>query len=289
MIREIVHKPASGFLMLVVFLLLALGTLLLFLTGAAEQDGLRILLAGLCFVVLLVSLRGFTVVAPNEARVLTLFGTYLGSIKTAGFFWVNPFATGRKLTLKVRNFETNKLKVNDSHSNPIEIAAVVVWRIVETAEAVFEVDDCEAYVHMQSESALRALASSYPYDSHGTGEVALSTHTTEVSKGLADALLERLAKAGVQVTDARISHLAYAPEIAAAMLQRQQASAIVAARGQIVEGAVGMVENALEMLARRNVIVLDDERKAQMVSNLLTVLCGERGAQPVLNTGSIYQ
>jgi regulator of protease activity HflC (stomatin/prohibitin superfamily) len=288
-IREIQFKPTSGFLMLAVLFIGAVSAFGGFLTAAAAQNGQGLIGSALLGLVVVFCLGGFLVVTPNEARVLTLFGNYVGSIKTAGFWWANPFTAKRKLTLKVRNFETNKLKVNDSHSNPIEIAAVVVWRIVDTAEASFEVENCEAYVQMQSESALRSLASTYPYDAHGTGDIALSTHPVEVSKALADALLERLTKAGVQVTDARISLLSYAPEIAAAMLQRQQASAIVAARALIVEGAVGMVENALQMLSSRNVVVLDDERKAQMVSNLLTVLCGERGAQPVLNTGSIYQ
>lgn len=194
-----------------------------------------------------------------------------------------------KLSLRTRNFETAKLKVNDASSNPIEIAAIVVWRVVETAEALFEVDNYVEYVHMQSEAALRSLAQRYPYDAHKPGEISLSTHTEEASRTLLEALEERLAKAGVQVKEARISHLAYAPEIAAAMLQRQQASAIVAARQQIVEGAVGMVENALELLSQKQVIQLDEERRAAMVSNLLVVLCGDRAASPVVNTGTLYQ
>jgi len=233
-------------------------------------------------------LSGLFVVNPNDARVLTLFGKYIGTVKEAGFWFANPFAVKKRLSLRVRNFETAKLKVNDAHSNPIEIAAIVVWKVIETAEAMFEVDNYEEYVRMQSESALRALASSYPYDAHDAGAVALSTHTAEVSKGLVEALHERLGKAGVECIESRISHLAYSPEIASAMLQRQQASAIVAARYKIVEGAVGMVENALELLSQKGVVHLDEERKAAMVSNLLVVLCGERSAQPVLNTGTLY-
>ena len=196
--------------------------------------------------------------------------------------------TKKAVSLRVRNFETNKLKVNDARSNPVDIGAIVVWRVIDTAEAVFEVNDYVQYVAMQSESALRALASAHPYDSHGAADIALSTHQAEVNKGLQEALRERFAKAGVEVIEARISHLAYAQEIAAAMLQRQQASAIVAARQTIVEGAVGMVEQALEALSAKNIVHLDDERKAAMVSNLLVVLCSDRAAQPVVNTGTLY-
>ena len=219
---------------------------------------------------------------------LTLFGTYKGTVRQDGLWFTNPFMSKKAVSLRVRNFETAKLKVNDARSNPVEIGAIVVWKVIDTAEAIFEVNGYQQYVTMQSESALRALASSYPYDLHGADEIALSTHTLEVSKGLMEALHERFAKAGVEVLDARISHLAYAQEIAAAMLQRQQASAIVAARQTIVEGAVGMVEMALEQLNRRNIVVLDDEREAAMVSNLLVVLCSDRAAQPVVNTGSLY-
>ena len=254
-------------------------------------QGAEPLEAGLWVLLLMVvvtCLSGLFVVNPNDARVLTLFGKYIGTVKEAGFWFANPFAVKKRISLRVRNFETAKLKVNDAHSNPIEIAAIVVWKVIETAEAMFEVDNYEEYVRMQSESALRALASSYPYDAHDAGAVALSTHTAEVSKGLVEALHERLGKAGVECIESRISHLAYSPEIASAMLQRQQASAIVAARYKIVEGAVGMVENALELLSQKGVVHLDEERKAAMVSNLLVVLCGERSAQPVLNTGTLY-
>jgi regulator of protease activity HflC (stomatin/prohibitin superfamily) len=288
MITERQYRGTNGFLMLVV--LFALFGLAVFSFVAAVGGDGEVPWAGfVLFIIALLVLPGFVVVQPNESRVLTLFGTYVGSIKTHGFFWVNPFTSRKTLSLRVRNFETSQLKVNDSGSNPIEIGAIVVWRVIETAEASFEVDNYEEYVHMQSESALRTLAQSYPYDAHGDGSVALSTHTSEVSKALAQALDDRLTKAGVEVKEARISHLAYSPEIAGAMLQRQQAGAIVAARQQIVEGAVGMVETALEMLAARQIVELDAERKAQMVSNLLVVLCGDRGATPVVNAGSIHQ
>ncbi len=289
MIRERAHRAANGYLALVV--LIVAGAITLSAAVQAMTDD-RLLPAGawaVGFVLVVILLPGLFVVNPNEARVLTLFGKYIGTVKGDGFWWANPFAVKARISLRVRNFETAKLKVNDAHSNPIEIAAIVVWKVVETAEAMFEVDHYEEYVRIQSESALRALAQSYPYDVHATGEVALSTHTAEVSKALLEALHERLSRAGVEVTEARISLLAYAPEIASAMLQRQQASAIIAARQKIVEGAVGMVENALELLSQKQVITLDEERKAAMVSNLLVVLCGERAPQPVVNTGTLYQ
>jgi regulator of protease activity HflC (stomatin/prohibitin superfamily) len=236
-----------------------------------------------------VLLFGLTIVNPNEAKVVQLFGAYRGSLKTPGFRWVNPLTIRRRVSLRVRNFESGKLKVNDQDGNPIEIAAIVVWRVVETAEAVFHVDDYEHFVHVQSESALRILATSYPYDAHQDGQMSLRMSAGEISQRLRDEIQERLAKAGVEVIEARISHLAYAPEIASAMLRRQQASAIIAARQKIVEGAVGMVEMALEQLSAKQVVVLDEERKAAMVSNLLVVLCSDRDAQPVVNAGTLYQ
>src|SRR5437867_10993875 len=288
MISEKVVRPLPG-LPLVLLYLAALAVCgWFFLHAIQSQEMLRILLSTACFVLLMLVPPGFLIVQPNEAKVLILFGRYYGSVKEAGFWWVNPFTSKKRISLRVRNFETAKLKVNDANSNPIEIGAIVVWRVVDAAEAMFEVDDYENYMKVQSESAVRAMASSYPYDAHTTGEAALSSHTAEVAANLMQQLSDRLAKAGVEVREARISHLAYAPEIAQAMLQRQQASAIVAARYKIVEGAVGMVENALEMLAQKNILHLDDERKAAMVSNLLVVLCGERGSQPVLNTGTLY-
>ena len=234
-------------------------------------------------------LRGLFTVSPNQGRVLQLFGAYRGTARVPGLRWTNPFFTRKALSLRVRNFETAHLKVNDKRGNPIEIAAVVVWKVVDTAEAAFQVDDYENYVHVQSEAALRNLATAYPYDAHTEGETTLSSHTVEVSAKLRIEIQERLEKAGVEVVETRVSHLAYAQEIAAVMLRRQQAAAVVAARRTIVEGAVGMVENALDMLATKNVIELDEERKATMVSNLLVVLCSEQNTQPVVNTGSLYR
>jgi len=237
---------------------------------------------GLCW-------AGLTVVNPNQAQVITLFGVYKGSIKQPGFWWVNPLTTRRRLSLRVRNFESGKLKVNDRDGNPIEIAAVVVWRIIETFEAVFNVDDYENFVHVQSEAAVRNLATSYPYDAHEEGQISLRLSAGEIAERLRHEIQDRLARAGIEVIEARLSHLAYAPEIAGVMLRRQQAAAVIAARKKIVEGAVGMVEMALEEISRKRVVELDEERKAAMVSNLLVVLCSERGVEPVVNTGTLYQ
>ncbi|HKZ09246.1 MAG TPA: SPFH domain-containing protein [Rhodanobacteraceae bacterium] len=232
--------------------------------------------------------KGFFQVQPNQGAVLLLFGRYAGTARETGLRWTNPFLAKRAVSLRVRNFESSKLKVNDADGNPIEIAAVIVWQVVDTAEAVFQVDDYENYVHIQGESALRQMAQSYPYDAHDDGKPSLRSHGDEITAHLRDQIQERLGRAGVQVLEARISHLAYAQEIAQAMLQRQQAGAIIAARTKIVEGAVSMVEMALAHLNEHNIVQLDEERKAAMVSNLLVVLCGERGTQPVLNTGSLY-
>ena len=288
MIRELVRRGMSGFQMLFIFLVLLGINVWLFLGALPSQQGGRLVLSAIFFVLLMFLPPGFLVVHPNEAKALILFGRYHGSVKEPGFWWVNPFVVKKRISLRIRNFETARLKVNDAHSNPIEVAAIVVWRVVDSAEALFEVDDYENYVKVQSESAVRAMASSYPYDSHTAGEAALSSHAVEVADNLMRQLSERLAKAGVEVKEARLSHLAYSPEIAQAMLQRQQASAIIAARYKIVEGAVGMVENALDLLAQKDLLKLDDERKAAMVSNLLVVLCEERGVQPVVNTGTLY-
>jgi regulator of protease activity HflC (stomatin/prohibitin superfamily) len=288
MIKEQALKPIGGLPVLLVQLAGVAAAAWIFLHSAPVGNGAGVLAAMVLFAAVMLTLPGLVVNQPGEARVLTLFGSYTGTVKEAGFWWVNPFTLKRKISLRVRNFETAKLKVNDASGNPIEIGAIVVWRVVDTAEALFEVDDYENYMRVQSESAVRTLASSYPYVGHGPTEPALSSHATEVAANLMKQLEERLAKAGVEVKEARISHLAYSPEIAQAMLQRQQASAIVAARFTIVEGAVGMVENALEMLAQKNILHLDDERRAAMVSNLLVVLCGERGTQPVVNTGTLY-
>jgi len=220
---------------------------------------------------------------------MQLFGDYVGTAKVTGLRWANPFFKKRKISLRVRNFESSQLKVNDQDGNPIEIAAVVVWRVVETAEALFEVDDYENYVKVQSEAALRNASTSYPYDSHEDHIVSLRGSTSVVADHLKKEVQQRLEKAGVEVLEARFSHMAYSQEIAAAMLQRQQAGAIIAARKLIVEGAVGMVEMALEQLSHKGIVQLDEERKAAMVSNLLVVLCGEKGAQPILNAGTIHQ
>lgn len=288
MIRESQPRATNGLLALLIFLALGAFGFLTILRGAAMDRPLLAVGGALLLVFTVICLGGLFIVNPNEARVLTLFGNYVGSAKTPGLWWINPFTAKRKVSLRIRNFETAKLKVNDANSNPIEIASIVVWKVVDTAEAIFEVDDYENYVKVQSESAVRTLATAYPYDAHTAGEEALSTHTAEVSKRMLTEVQERLGKAGVLVTEARISHLAYAPEIASAMLQRQQASAIIAARQKIVEGAVGMVEMALEMLSSKKILDLDAERKASMVSNLLVVLCSERGTQPVVNSGTLY-
>jgi regulator of protease activity HflC (stomatin/prohibitin superfamily) len=231
---------------------------------------------------------GLTPVQPNEARVIVLFGKYDGTLHAPGLQWVNPLTERPKVSVRVRNFETSKLKVNDRDGNPIEIAAVVVWKVTDTAEASFEVNDYEHFVHVQAEAALRNLATSHPYDAHMDEDIALRSNPVEIAGQLRTEIQDRLEKAGVEVLEARISHLAYAPEIANAMLRRQQATAVIAARSRIVEGAVGMVEMALEQLSAKNVVELDEERKAQMVSNLLVVLCSEHETQPVVNTGTLY-
>ena len=254
----------------------------------ADHDARAVLLGVPFHIVAAFLAKGFFQVAPNEGQVLQLFGKYAGTTREAGLRWTNPFYSRRRISLRVRNFESSKLKVNDSDGNPIEIAAVVVWQVVDTAEAVFCVDDYENFVHIQSESALRQMAQNYPYDSHDDGKPSLRSHGEVINNHLRDEIQARLEKAGVSVIEARISHLAYAQEIAQAMLQRQQANAIVAARERIVEGAVGMVAMALEKLRQQGVVELDEERKAAMVSNLLVVLCGDRSTQPVVNTGTIY-
>jgi len=289
MSREREMRGLSGWAML---LLLSAGLFVagyLIVQSAIDGSPWGILVWTLVLVLDGASLAGLTVVNPNEARVVTLFGVYHGSIKTPGFWWVNPLTIRRRLSLRVRNFESGKLKVNDLDGNPIEIAAVVVWKIVETFEAVFNVDDYEHFVHVQTEAAVRILATTYAYDAHEDGRHSLRSSVGEITERLRHEIQERLAKAGIEVIEARISHLAYAPEIAGAMLRRQQASAVIAARQRIVEGAVGMVEMALDEISRKGVVKLDEERKAAMVSNLLVVLCSERGVEPVVNTGTLYQ
>ena len=291
MIRERVRTTPSGWLMVPVLVGGLVAAMFVLIRELAAGSGPSPLIGALLLLIAFIGicLRGFFIVNPNEAKVMLLFGRYSGTVKTDGFHWANPLFWRRKISLRVRNFESSKIKVNDLEGNPIEIAAVVVWRVVETAEALFEVQDYEHYVKVQSEAAVRNLSTQYPYDAHIEGHKSLRGNTQEIAEQLKTEVQERLAKAGVEVLEARINHLAYAPEIASAMLQRQQAGAIIAARQRIVEGAVGMVEMALELLSSRAVVELDNERKAAMVSNLLVVLCGDRNTQPVINTGTIYQ
>lgn len=286
-------RSLNGLAVLAAVVLIAGLAGLVFLLNAAGANGMRpapMLLLGSVLVMLLalLSLAGLYTVQPNQAAVLSLFGKYVGTVKDNGLRWNNPFFAKRRVSQRVRNFESGKLKVNELDGSPIEIAAVIVWQVVDASEAVYNVDDYESFVHIQSESALRAMATSYPYDQHEEGQLALRSHASEISLHLKNELAERLADAGVQIIDARISHLAYAAEIAQAMLQRQQANAVIAARTRIVAGAVGMVEMALAELQKNGVVQLDEERKAHMVSNLLTVLCSDRGTQPVVNAGSLY-
>ncbi|MFN7783995.1 MAG: SPFH domain-containing protein [Lysobacterales bacterium] len=284
--KELPVKSLSGIPTLLAILAGMLAIVVLGVAGV--RTGPLGVLMGLTFLGLGFALFGLYMVEPNQAAVLSLFGRYVGTVKDTGLRWNNPFFAKRKVSLRVRNFESGKLKVNELEGSPIEIASVIVWKVVDSAEAVFNVDDYESFVHIQSESALRAMASSYPYEPHNDGDIALRSHATEVSRHLTEEIQARLEQAGVEVIEARISHLAYSAEIAQAMLQRQQANAVIAARTRIVEGAVGMVEMALDKLAERKVVELDDERRAAMVSNLLVVLCGDRGPQPVLNAGSLY-
>jgi regulator of protease activity HflC (stomatin/prohibitin superfamily) len=288
MIHEIDRKCASGYLALVVLPALFLLNGWMFFKAVQSFNIGLIVTSVIIAIILVVCALGFFMVHPNQAKVLTLFGTYVGSARETGLRWANPFYAKQTVSLRVRNFDCDKLKVNDSSGNPIEIAAVVVWKVVDSAEAVFEVDDYISFVEIQSEAAVRNLATTYPYESHGEEKIALRSSPQQIAEELKTEVQDRLETAGVQVIEARISHLAYAQEIASSMLKRQQAQAIVAARRQIVDGAVGMVKMALDELKAQNVIDLDDERKAAMVSNLLVVLCGEENAQPVLNTGTLY-
>ena len=281
-------RSAAGIPMLLALLAaMLIGAYLIFL-GIQGDAPTRIVGGLLIEAIAFFCLLGLYMVEPNQAAVVSLFGKYVGTVKENGLRWNNPFFSKRKVSQRVRNFESGKLKVNELDGSPIEIAAVIVWQVVDSAEAVYNVDDYESFVQIQSESALRAMATSYPYDQHEEGQLSLRSHAAEISTHLRTELAERLADAGVEVLDARISHLAYAPEIAQAMLQRQQANAIIAARTRIVAGAVGMVEMALAELQKNGVVQLDEERKAQMVSNLLVVLCGERSTQPIVNAGTLY-
>jgi regulator of protease activity HflC (stomatin/prohibitin superfamily) len=278
----------NGLVALLLLLVALGGSVWLLVRGARGAEPLLIVSGAGAVLLTVIALCGLFMVEPNQGRVLNLFGAYRGTERQPGLRWANPFFSKKAISLRVRNFETAHLKVNDADGNPIEIAAVVVWRVVDTFEAVFQVDNFEDFVHVQSESALRNLATQYTYDSHGDGEKSLRGNTVEVADQLRREIHDRLVQAGVDVLEARISHLAYAPEIAQAMLQRQQATAIIAARQKIVDGAVGMVEMALTRLAAENVVQLDEERKAAMVSNLLVVLCSDRAATPVVNAGTLY-
>jgi len=285
MIKELERKVISGWAMLAILIPIAIGAILwiVFVLPEVLKVWGAVVMVIDCFL-----LAGLFMVNPNQGRVLQLFGKYVGTAKMEGLRWANPFYSKRRISLRVRNFETNRLKVNDIDGNPIEIAAIVVWKVVDTAEACFQVDAYEQFVAIQSESAVRNLATQHPYDSHSEEKVSLRGHTATISDQLRAEIDQRLEKAGVEVLESRISHLAYAPEIAEAMLRRQQAGAIIAARTLIVEGAVSMVEMALQQLSAKKIIEFDDERKAAMISNLLVVLCGETNTQPVINTGSLY-
>nr|WP_206108168.1 SPFH domain-containing protein [Paludisphaera soli] len=283
--REVLVEPRSGMSVLSWFGALLAAGLLFLAVAIGTENGVFVVPALAAGVALFFGLIGLFTVGPNEAKVLQLFGDYRGTVREPGLRWVNPFFTKRSVSLRVRNFESERLKVNDLAGNPIEIAAVVVWRVVDTAEALFHVDDYNDFVHVQSEAALRNLALNYPYDPHVDGEIALRSHTAEVAEHLKTEIQERLVQAGVLVLEARISHLAYAQEIAHAMLQRQQAGAVIAARTMIVEGAVGMVEMALDRLSHHNIVELDNDKKAAMIGNLLVVLCSDRGTQPTVNAG----
>jgi regulator of protease activity HflC (stomatin/prohibitin superfamily) len=253
-----------------------------------NSNGILNFLITLVIIALVLSFKGLIIVNPNEAKVLLFYGNYVGTLKKSGLHWINPFFSRIQISTKIRNFESPKLKVNDLDGNPVEIAAIIVWQVIETAEAIFQIDDFENYVRVQSESAIRNLTMRYSYDAHKKGEISLHGNPEIIKEELQKEVQERLTNAGVQVIEARISHLAYAQEIASAMLQRQQANAIISARAKIVDGAVGMVELALKRLAQDNIVILDEERKAAMVSNLLVVLCGDRTAHPIINAGSIY-
>lgn len=288
MIQENKRSVRSGYLMLVVLAVAQLGFGYAIYKSAVAISIGGIIGAGLASIIVAIFWAGFFMVHPNEAKVLQLFGKYAGTVHDPGLKWANPFYSKTAISTRVRNFESGRLKVNDSRGSPIEIAAVVVWKVYDTAEALFEVDDFEEFVQIQSESALRNLSTTFPYEPHEGEGVALRSHPAEIAQALREEIQDRLETAGVTVIEARISHLAYSPEIANAMLRRQQASAIIAARKQLVSGAVGMVEMALDELKSGNIVDLDEERKASMVSNLLVVLCGEESAKPVVNTGTLY-
>ncbi len=286
--KEKAVRSLPGVPMLLVLLAAVLACGWISFMGLTSSNVVLVVAGVLAMAISLLMMCGLYMVEPNQAAVLSLFGKYIGTVKDNGLRWNNIFFAKRKVSMRVRNFESGKLKVNELDGSPIEIAAVIVWQVIDASEAVYNVDDYESFVHIQAESALRTMATSYPYDQHEDGQIALRSHAAEISEHLQKELADRLNDAGVAVIDARISHLAYAPEIAQAMLQRQQANAIIAARTRIVAGAVGMVEMALAELQKNGVVQLDEERKAAMVSNLLVVLCGERSTQPIVNAGTLY-
>ncbi|MFF7336239.1 SPFH domain-containing protein [Streptomyces sp. NPDC008163] len=295
-VREVrAHSIAGGLGLLLTVLGVIAGIALAVVGGVIGSNGNNAVGIPVCVLGVLLAIASFfcmggvKMVAPGEARVIQLFGRYVGTIRTDGLRWVNPLTSSRKISTRVRNHETAVLKVNDAYGNPIELAAIVVWKVEDTAQALFEVDDFLEFVATQTESAVRHIALEYPYDAHDEGGLSLRGNAEEITEKLAVELTARVQAAGVRIIESRFSHLAYAPEIASAMLQRQQAGAVVAARQQIVEGAVGMVEMALTRIAEQDIVELDSERKASMVSNLMVVLCGDRAAQPVLNTGTLYQ
>ncbi len=289
--QSIQHNGWSVLLLLIIVVAVTIFFFVVAVGAASRSQGnfpVGVVACALLFGLEALMFRGFFTLEPNEAAVLLLLGKYVGTEKSSGFRWANPLFTRKLISLRARNFDGGILKVNDNRGNPIEISTIVVWRVSDTAEAIFEVDRYEEYVRMQSESALRHLATQYPYDSHEVGELSLRASIDEISDALGKEIQTRVQRAGVVVEEARINHLAYAAEIASAMLQRQQAEAIIAARQKIVDGAVGMVQMALERLKEDGVLTLDEERKANMVSNLMVVLCAERAVTPVLNTGSLY-
>jgi len=289
MTRETKAHPLPGMLgVLIILALIALTAFFIMMPGAGPM-GLRITMVALLVTVASISLNGFFTVQPNQAEVIILLGQYVGSVHDAGWWWTNPIASKKKLSLRVRSLNGDKLKVNDKDGNPVEIAAVVVWRVRDSAQAVFDVDTYEQFVAVQSETAVRHLASQFTYDAHDEETISLRGNMDQISEALRAELQVRLDKAGVEILESRLSHLAYGAEIASAMLRRQQAGAVVAARTRIVEGAVGMVEMALERLSQKNIVHLDEEKKAAMVSNLLVVLCGEQAASPVINAGTLHQ
>jgi regulator of protease activity HflC (stomatin/prohibitin superfamily) len=290
--EKIVEKPANklnGFLMLFMTLAILVLDIYLLVQGINTQNPQILWIFIPLLLIFFLTLSGFMIVQPNDSRVLILFGKYSGTVRESGYWWVNPFTVRKRVSLRIRNFNSQKIKVNDLHGNPIEIGAVIVWKVVDSAKAVFDVENYEQFVDIQSETAIRTLASEYPYDVEEEDKSSLRGSPVEIAESLKNTVQTRLEVAGVNIIEARISHLAYAQEIAQAMLRRQQAQAIIAARTKIVEGAVGMVEMALKALSEQNIVKLDEDKKATMVNNLMVALVSESDAQPVINTGTLYQ